>query len=76
MGRAAAPAVAEAVADILQTKDKANLSFATGASQFELMAGLREQQIDWGRVVGLHLTNIWGSAKTIPPASVVGSKSG
>ncbi|NLN28877.1 MAG: glucosamine-6-phosphate deaminase [Firmicutes bacterium] len=66
LGRAAARAAAEAVADILQTKDKANLSFATGASQFELMAGLREQQIDWGRVVGLHLDEYLGISKDHP----------
>lgn len=66
LGAAAARAAAQAIAKILQQKEKANLSFATGASQFEFMAGLREQQIDWGRVVGLHLDEYLGISKDHP----------
>lgn len=66
LGKAAAKAAALAIAEILQKKDKANLSFATGASQFEFMAGLREQEIDWSRVVGLHLDEYLGISKDHP----------
>lgn len=66
LGAAAARAAGEACNEILQRKERANLSFATGASQFEFIAALRQQGIDWNRVVGLHLDEYLGIAADHP----------
>lgn len=56
LGRAAAQKAAGEVKRLLAEKGRANVAFATGASQFEFVAALREQAaVDWGRVAAFHL---------------------
>ena len=60
LGRAAAELAAQRVKEILAAKERANLLFSTGASQFEFVAALRDVGIDWSRVVGFHLDEYKG----------------
>ncbi len=55
LGRAAAAAAAQAIAATLSNKSPVNLVFSTGASQFEFVAGLKEQSIDWSKIAAFHL---------------------
>lgn len=68
LGRAAAAEAAQIINRLLTEQDTVNIAFATGASQFELVAALKEQNIDWKRVVGLHLDEYIG-IKADHPAS-------
>lgn len=66
LGRAAAELAAERVREILATKERANLLFSTGASQFEFVAALRDVGIDWSRVAGFHLDEYKGMSPDHP----------
>lgn len=66
LGVAAAREAAQICREILQQKETANLSFATGASQFQFVEALREQEIPWNRVVGLHLDEYLGISSDHP----------
>lgn len=68
LGLAAAKAAAQAVSEVLSQKEKANLIFSTGASQFEFMAGLKQVDIDWSRIAAFHLDEYKGM-KDDHPAS-------
>lgn len=68
LGRAAAREAAEAIAAAVAEKGRCNVAFATGASQFEFVAALREQRIDWSRVAAFHLDEYLGM-KADHPAS-------
>lgn len=60
LGQRAAETGAQFIRDALNTRGKANIILATGASQFEMMATLVKQDIDWSRVVGFHLDEYIG----------------
>lgn len=60
LGAAAAERAAQVVGEVLARKVHANWAFATGASQFELIAALRKTAVPWERVVGLHLDEYLG----------------
>lgn len=55
LGKAAAQAAAEHLTTLQKRDEYINLLFSTGASQFALVDGLREQTIEWGQIHGFHL---------------------
>ncbi len=55
LGRAAAAATAQTINNLLSQKEHVNLVFSTGASQFQFVAGLKEQAIPWDKIAGFHL---------------------
>jgi glucosamine-6-phosphate deaminase len=60
-GRAAAHAVAEAIAERQSSRRPVNAIFAAAPSQNEFLAGLvADQEIDWGRVVAFHMDEYLG----------------
>ena len=61
LGRAAAAAGAAKIRSALSERGEANIIVATGASQFEVLAALSEEQrMDWHRVTGFHLDEYVG----------------
>lgn len=60
LGMAAAQEAAKECREILSNQPTANLCFATGASQFEFIAALRQQDIEWQRIAGFHLDEYLG----------------
>ena len=66
LGRAAAECAAGAVREALETRGSANLILATGASQFEMLAHLVQQPLDWPRVTVFHLDEYIGLPETHP----------
>src|SRR4051812_21521421 len=61
MGRAAAWAVARAIADRQAAAGRANVVFAAAASQNEFFASLvAPPEIDWSKVVGFHMDEYLG----------------
>jgi glucosamine-6-phosphate deaminase len=66
MDRAAARAVAQAIAACQAEAGRAHLVFAAAPSQNEFLASLvAHPEIDWSRVVGFHI----GSSGSTPPAA-------
>ena len=60
-GRAAAQAVAEAIAMRLSESGKANVIFAAAPSQNEFLAGLvADKAVDWTRVIAFHMDEYLG----------------
>lgn len=55
MGAAAALRTAQLLNAAIAARGEANLILATGASQFEMLASLVDQDVDWSRVTGFHL---------------------
>ena len=55
LGRQAARAGADTIRQALQKNGAANIILATGASQFEMLDVLAQEDIDWGKVTGFHL---------------------
>jgi glucosamine-6-phosphate deaminase len=55
LGQAAARDGARLIRETLLKKDKANIIVATGASQFEMLASLVKEDIDWAKVTAFHL---------------------
>ena len=60
LGRLAAREGAETIRKALRRDGEANVILATGASQFELLAALAEEDLDWGRVTAFHLDEYAG----------------
>ncbi len=60
LGSKASKAVADAIRDTLLKKDHARILLSTGSSQFETLKGLREEKIDWSRVIMFHLDEYIG----------------
>jgi len=60
LGRSAAKIGAELINKAIQEKGVANIIVATGASQFEMLEELIQQQIDWSKVTGFHLDEYIG----------------
>ncbi|WP_165248386.1 6-phosphogluconolactonase [Paludisphaera soli] len=59
-GRAAAGAVAHAIADRCKVAGRANVVFAAAPSQNEFLAGLVAEEIDWPRVDAFHMDEYLG----------------
>ena len=67
LGRAAARQAAEAIRAAVAAKGRAGLVLATGASQFETLAGLvASEGIDWSAVVMFHLDEYIGLPESHP----------
>ncbi len=62
-GAAAARQAAQTMRDAIAVRGEANIILATGASQFEMLAALVEQPVDWSRVTAFHLDEYIG----LPP---------
>lgn len=69
LGRKAASDGAEAIRQAIAARGQANVTVATGASQFEMLAELvKAPKIDWGKVVFFHLDEYPGMPETHPAA--------
>ncbi len=66
MGCSAARCAAEGLRSALAERGRANLILATGASQFEMLAQLVGQPIDWPRVTVFHLDEYIGLQESHP----------
>jgi len=67
LGRRAAADGAEAIRRAIVARGHANVTVATGASQFEMLAELvKSPGIDWGKVVFFHLDEYPGMPETHP----------
>jgi glucosamine-6-phosphate deaminase len=65
-GRAAAARAAAGIAEALALRGAARLVVATGASQFEFLADLVSQPLDWSCVTAFHLDEYIGLPSTHP----------
>ena len=59
-GRRAAADGAALMRSALESNGQANIIVATGASQFEMLAALVKEDVDWSRVTGFHLDEYIG----------------
>ncbi|MGC9520471.1 MAG: glucosamine-6-phosphate deaminase [Anaerolineae bacterium] len=66
MGAAAAEQTAAWLNAAIAQRGEANLILATGASQFEMLASLVEQPVDWSKVTGFHLDEYIGLPESHP----------
>jgi len=66
LGRAASRRVAAAIAEAVEARGAANVVFATGASQYEFLAALRETEVRWERVTAFHLDEYLGLSAEHP----------
>lgn len=66
MGEAAANRAAAGLNAAIRDRGAANLILATGASQFEMLASLVEQDIDWSKVTAFHLDEYIGLPASHP----------
>jgi glucosamine-6-phosphate deaminase len=67
LGLAAASRGADAIREAIAKRGSANIVVATGASQFEMLAGLvKLEGIDWSRVTAFHLDEYIGMAPDHP----------
>jgi len=66
MGRLAARKGASFIRKALSERGTANIIVATGASQFEMLAELVMQDIDWSKVTAFHLDEYIGIPETHP----------
>ena len=55
LGKRAALLGANLIREAITQKDEANIIVATGASQFEMLSFLIDEEIDWAKVTGFHL---------------------
>lgn len=66
LGRSAAKSGAAAIRRAIDERGAANIIVATGASQFEMLAALVEEKLDWSAVTGFHLDEYIGMPPTHP----------
>jgi glucosamine-6-phosphate deaminase len=66
LGKAAAYLAAQSITAMLPNRERVNLVFSTGASQFQFVDGLKEQDIDWGKIAAFHLDEYEGIDETHP----------
>jgi glucosamine-6-phosphate deaminase len=66
LGKKAAIRGAELIRKAIFEKGTANIIVATGASQFEMLAALVQEEIDWSKVTAFHLDEYIGIADTHP----------
>lgn len=60
MGAAAATLGSSRIREALTEKTEASLVVATGASQFEMLENLKDQELPWQRITGFHLDEYIG----------------
>lgn len=60
LGQAAAAFVAAQIRRVLSQREQANVIFATGASQYDFLAALLPEDVDWPRVNAFHLDEYLG----------------
>jgi len=60
VGKAAASNGADLIRKALIRKGYANIILATGASQFEMLSALIDEEIDWSRITAFHLDEYIG----------------
>ncbi|MFM7116765.1 MAG: glucosamine-6-phosphate deaminase [Planctomycetota bacterium] len=65
-GRAAATRAATLINQIIAQQNSCRLVFATGASQFELLAQLTAMPLPWSKITGFHLDEYLGLAPDHP----------
>lgn len=65
-GRAAADRAAAMINQIVANQGTCRLVFATGASQFELLAQLTAKPLPWNKIIGFHLDEYLGLAADHP----------
>lgn len=66
MGRAAAQEGAKIIRDAIARNGRASIIVATGASQFEMLEHLVQEEIDWAKVTAFHLDEYVGLALDHP----------
>lgn len=66
MGRKAAADGATFIRQAIEQRGRANIILATGASQFEMLAALVKENVDWSKVIGIHLDEYIGLPQTHP----------
>jgi len=66
VGEAAAAFTAERINAAIAARKAANIILATGASQFEMLASLVAQPVDWSKVTAFHLDEYVGMPETHP----------
>jgi glucosamine-6-phosphate deaminase len=66
LGEQAAIIGAGLIRDTIQSNGKANIIVATGASQFEMLNSLIEQDVDWSKVTAFHLDEYIGITEQHP----------
>lgn len=66
LGKKAAQKAAELIRKAIADKGTANIIVATGASQFEMLSELVNEDIDWSAVTAFHLDEYIGISKSHP----------
>lgn len=66
LGKKAAADGAEFIRQAIEGRANANIILATGASQFEMLAALVKEKLDWKKVTGFHLDEYIGLAESHP----------
>lgn len=66
LGQAAARDGAQLINEAIAQRNEANIIVATGASQFEMLASLIEEDIDWEKISAFHLDEYIGLPITHP----------
>jgi glucosamine-6-phosphate deaminase len=66
MGKKAAADGAAFIRQAIEQRGSANIILATGASQFEMLAALVQENVDWTKVIGFHLDEYIGLPETHP----------
>jgi glucosamine-6-phosphate deaminase len=66
LGLKAATKGAEFIRKVIEEKGEANIIVATGASQFEMLAALVMEKIDWTKVTAFHLDEYIGIPESHP----------
>jgi len=66
LGKKAAKNGAQFIREAIAKKGVANIIVATGASQFEMLAELVKEDIDWSKVTAFHLDEYIGLSNTHP----------
>ena len=66
LGRRAAKEAADVIRAAIAEKGESSIIVATGASQFDTLAALVQEDVDWGRVTGFHLDEYVGMSESHP----------
>jgi glucosamine-6-phosphate deaminase len=66
MGRKAAGTGAARMRQVINARGEVNIVLATGASQFEMLDALVDEDLDWGCVTAFHLDEYVGLPETHP----------
>jgi glucosamine-6-phosphate deaminase len=66
LGKKAAKQGADLIREAIRRKGTANIIVATGASQFEMLAALVKEDIDWNKVTSFHLDEYIGLPESHP----------